>query len=572
MGKNYKILINPAPPDPEKIKQYQDFDALMKMHEKEPTVFPLRSARLLYISSAIAACLILSIAYVVFFKGSPKSYETAAKAYFASQPYVNPPLKDIEVQSEVFSMDAESGDTLTFQSGSMAIIPSDAFVDDSGKPLQGKVDIEFIEMVDFIDFFISGIPMTYDSNDVQYQLESAGMIEIIGKKNGKKVNLAPGKVIEVALVSEIQLPRVNVAPPKFNVYHLNPINRQWEYFGKDNIEIISEQTIDELDPLAQLKLKLTADLDLLAKERDQNIAVLESQFLLPPQPIEPVKQELEEQSNTFFLNDILPVATVSPIAQEKIDNLSKTEPQIVMALAPNSAPIDNFLAIDSATIDLENEQLFNVTFYKGVEKRILKLFPVLSEASYKLEMEAFEQANQAYETAIKNRDAQIKGKLDATVKAYDAKVEIAKAGFQKQLDQLIEDGLIDPEQKNNFKIINRFQVNAFGIWNCDRPIKPSGKAIKVKLLDQNGNRIINKTAFLVNQSTNTIYKYLATNNTPINYQKDAEFLLWVVGEDNKLSVLNSKEGAVAKNGEELILKLSPKSLKNEEDVRSVLYF
>ncbi len=570
MGKNYKILINPSPPDPERIKANKDFDALMKRVAAEPAPARVRPLRRLYIYAAAAAAALIGIVLAFFVLSSDLSYEEKAEAYFASQPYINPPLQHVKLNPAVAEVDANLGDTLTFKSGSRLIIPTDAFINDQGEAVRGIVDIEFIEMHDFVDFFISGIPMTYDSNQTTYQLESAGMLKIKGTQNGQVVNLAPGKAIDIELISSIRLPRVNASPPKFNIYHLNTQKREWVYSSPDQLRILEELSATTNGPLQKIKAELKISLQQIEQKRDVALLALNRKYPIPETPEKPIRGG---SGTTFFLNDFLPGATVSDEAQNKINELSNgANGNILTELAPNSAPFDpGFINIDRAIVSLDEEGYFKLELLKDNDSSIIRLRPVLNGNVYNNAMEKYEAAYQRYEQALDDRKAQIQTGLDSINVAYQREVEATQEAFNDKVAGLVEEGVINPEDKIQYKVLNKFKVNAFGIWNCDRPIKKSAESVKVRLLNQNGKRIVNKTAFLVDQSTNTIYKYLATGKTPIRYNESSKLLLWVVEENNKIAI-SKLNGQLLNQKNELVLRTSNQSVRDERDVRKLLYF
>ena len=119
----------------------------------------------------------------------------------AAENKVKPPLKNVNVNFENYLVDANQKTILKYQTGSIIKIPNDAFVDKNGKPVFGKVIIKYREFHDPADFFVSGIPMTYDSAGVQYHFESAGMLEILAFQKGKPVFVDPAKKIVIEMVS-----------------------------------------------------------------------------------------------------------------------------------------------------------------------------------------------------------------------------------------------------------------------------------------------------------------------------------------------------------------------------------
>ena len=110
-----------------------------------------------------------------------------------AKPCIAPPIKGLNVHYTTYKVIAEKGATLDYKTGSKIIIPKNAFTDSNGNLLKGEVELRYREFHDAVDFFVSGIPMTYDSAGVKYQFESAGMVEVLAYQNGKQVNMAPKK-------------------------------------------------------------------------------------------------------------------------------------------------------------------------------------------------------------------------------------------------------------------------------------------------------------------------------------------------------------------------------------------
>ena len=57
-------------------------------------------------------------------------------------PFINPPIKGLNVPKESFTVNAQLGDTLFYQSGLILIFPENAFVDASGNIIKGDVNNE----------------------------------------------------------------------------------------------------------------------------------------------------------------------------------------------------------------------------------------------------------------------------------------------------------------------------------------------------------------------------------------------------------------------------------------------
>ncbi|HSY76002.1 MAG TPA: hypothetical protein VK890_04050, partial [Bacteroidia bacterium] len=154
-------------------------------------------------------------------KTSSASSSTAADNHVAKHPYINPPVKGVNVPYKAYSVDATKGGTLTYNNSKL-IIPAAAFCDENGKDITGKVDIKYREFRNALDFFTSGIPMTYDSAGKQYTFESAGMLDVRGYQNGRPVYIKTGKDIKVAMITT----QKNIS---YNVYQLDTVKQNWNY-------------------------------------------------------------------------------------------------------------------------------------------------------------------------------------------------------------------------------------------------------------------------------------------------------------------------------------------------------
>jgi hypothetical protein len=575
MSKNYKFIINPSPPDPDRIKKHQDFDALLGKYESSKK----RSGRLrvLYVSSAVAASLLLLISFFWLSEsGVTVPYEQAAKAHFASRPFVNPPLENIEVPSSRTLIEADRGDTLTFQTGSQLIIPAQAFVDQNGRPVSGQVDIQFKEMHDFVDFFISGIPMHYDSNEVQYQLESAGMIEVLGFQNGNRVELAPNKQIEVELVSRVQMPRINSQPPKYNIYRLNVADRQWEYEGIDRLQIISEENPPNQTFFDQLKINFQAVINQIEQNAEQSIRELEASYPLPEKPLAPIEQRRDVPTLSLDFYDGIEEIEFYEGTSEQLAKIQNTFNGAIFQLAPNSAPVNLPEVMETvwqgARIEALNEQEFEITLIHEDRTASLRVIPVVGSSGYQEALANYEQKMEAFKQAILDRDVALQGRIDRIRRDKEELIAKERLQFEATVQEMIDEGRINPKETGTFKIVNRFSIDQFGIWNCDRPVAPDEKVVPIQLIDQNGKKIKGKTTFVASKERNTVYQFLATHNTPIPFLDDAEYLIWVVSEDNQLSLLKTL-GPSENNGKEALrLEVASRPIESEVELREVLYF
>ena len=148
--------------------------------------------------------------------------------------FIDPPIKSADVPYEEYEVDAAKGDTLVYPTGSIILFPPNAFVDEAGKPVTGKVQVKYREFKDPVDFFLAGIPMQYDSAGTAYQFISSGMLDIRAFKDGKPV-----------FVNKTAKPEINLASKDnssgHRLYLLDTVQQKWINIGGMQITERREQ-------------------------------------------------------------------------------------------------------------------------------------------------------------------------------------------------------------------------------------------------------------------------------------------------------------------------------------------
>lgn len=563
MGNKYHFKFNPKQLSSEDIEKHQDFDALLEKYHQEKPAGPNRSARLFrlaYVGGAIAAGMALLWFMLVVRPGERRVPPSqVAEAYFAGQPYLNPPLADVQPAFVKFEINAQSGGEILYASGSKLVIPRQAFHNDRGENIRGEVDIRFRELIDYVDFFLAGVPMTYDSAGVRYHFESAGMLEIYAEQDGRPVHLAPGKSIEVVLFSEILVDDLNVTPA-FNVYKLDTAARQWVYYGPDRIEFLDDISYDEGDPMAEAKETLLTRLKNIDQKEDAALAELEASIPLPVKPLRPFPND--PNVTTFEFPTDIPNSQVAALYEGTVWQLS-----------PNNAPFDENMLVeyqwDLESIEKINNQEYEIVLTKPDYTLRILAAPTLIGEDYQRALKQYETDLEAYEKALAERENKLTLQRDAIGAWAADEREAAMAAYEKTVEGTT---FVNASPSGVFrrKVINRFTVHTLGIWNCDRPVRPDKKDVMLQLKDQKGNVYQNMTAFVVDKAHNTIYRYYAGEDQPLPLEESSKNLLWVVTEDQKVALLR-----VVKPGEEtseMILTLIDEALTSEADVRRVLAF
>lgn len=591
MSKNYNINLNPKVPSDEQIAKYKNFDALLEQFEatkasqksKRPKIMALslepRIRRLVYYSGAAAAALIGLVLYFSFWGSATSPIDEAT--YFASQPYLNPPLDVPKAQLASFKVNVNQGGVYEYESGSRLVVPVAAFMDDRGNLVEGEVNIYYREYHDYIDFFLFGTPMTYDSTGIRYNLLSAGMMEIFAEQNGVRVHMAPNKEISVELVSEINVSDIN-AIPYYSIYQLDTINRNWVYQDIDNMQIIEGDVLDDNDPLYPVKKELLDNIEAIDKESEKALAAIENSIPKPQEPLKP--QSKYDNTPTFeldFLKDLAP----SESSLKLLEELEKQYKGIIWQVSPNvpsAEAIEELSTISSTiwasgTFDKVNDRDYILTLSKpGLEKK-LQVTPVLTGSNLNAALAKYEEEKTAYQTKLKAWEDQLKDqKLALRQKTKEQKIA-AQNAFEERLASLHQQGL-EPSSAQGVikrKVVNRFLVSAFGVWHCAKPVTPFATQLNARFVDQRGRSFTQNKAYIVDRSTNTVHRFLAQKGVPMRFNANSENLLWLITDDNKLAVFRPEnfKGVDQKKGSyTFVMTVIDQEIKQEKDVRKILQF
>lgn len=152
------------------------------------------------------------------------------------------PIKGLDIPYQHFEVDAGKENTLTTNEGTLIHIPKNAFLDEHGNPVIGKVKIEYREFRNPLDFYITGIPMELENNGEKKIFVSGGMFEMNAiTENNKNASVNPENLIKVDLLSTSK-------STDFNVYDLDIKTNTWILKGKDSINVKNKK--EELTALS----------------------------------------------------------------------------------------------------------------------------------------------------------------------------------------------------------------------------------------------------------------------------------------------------------------------------------
>ncbi len=612
MDNNYNFKINQPPLKKADIEKHKDFDALLQRMEappppkKELSVASKRSPY--YWIAGIAATLLIGIiAFGDLFDNGQNGADgqQITSAYLAAQPYVNPPIESLVQKGETITVNANEGGVYEFVSGSKMVVPRSAFANAYGALIEGEVDIHFKEYHDFVDFFLSGIPMEIDVDGKAGVLESAGMVEVYATQDGERLQMIPEKPIEIELISRIAF--AGDTPPAFNIYYLDETKRAWKLEGKDQIELAPETPESEEATF------------LWVSDEEGNITEAQAAFVkVMGDPNDPYFEGIVTYDTTYSTTPAS-LAAAQAAQRKKLDNrliaeIAKAERQFKLPTQPakperydgNSMTMeldfkgedlgaknykgtiwqvlstidafDDFSNTVWEQYDLEKTtgETFTLNLSKGTKTAKLTVKPVLAGKDYEQAMQQFEAQLAAYQTEKAATERQLVLKKQEIADRIAIEKAVADKSFAAKIAALKAAGHTNYATNEIVKktILNKFQIDRFGTWNCDRPRPPYLATLDGTFQDQHFTKYQNKMVYHTDKSQNTVRRfYLKDIAKNVQFNEESENLLWLVTEENQLAVfppayfgrIPQKSGDYA-----FEMDLNPTPIESEADVRKVL--
>lgn len=571
--KNYKVNIDRTKPTSEEINAGKDFDKLLGMLPATAAVTAGAAAKKSFwksgwgITTLAAATVAVATGVVLLFNTGGASDNTAnnngangnngvdnvrqpsANSVQTPGAFIAPPLAGVDVPFDTYRVKSEKGGKLDPSSGSHIIIPAGAFVDNAGNPVKGDVEVRYRELRDPVDFFVSGIPMHYDSAGTRYHFESAGMVEIAAFKDGKVVYLKPDKKVEIQLASDN-------SSTAFNLYKLDTNARNWSYLGKD--KVMQEQN-DNPSQLAEQKIaakkqETDAVIKGLETERDNKIAAVVKSTVLPEKPLEPKKSD--KTKNRF--NVLFDTKEFPEMANFK---------DVVFEVDESQKPFDRGLyGIKWEDVQLlkgTRENTYIVSLKKGIRIEKIDVYPVLAGKNYEEAMQKFTSQMDSYNTAL-NARKQSEEKLQ---QEYSKAINEQRAVYQKYQDEIRAEFQSQSVSSQTLRI---FQVASFGVYNCDSPMSyPNGGVVNALFTDEQGKQLTcHSNVYLVEKGRDALFTYYKNPETTFRFNPGAKNLIWTVSNGKLFSLMPDQFAGMPVSGDkDIVLKKVEQEFKTPDEMR-----
>ncbi len=581
--KDRKININRPVITAGEIESFKDFGSLVNRYES--------ASRFRYYKFGVMGLAVAAVALIVILT----VWRTPAGD--PSVAFVNPPMKGIDIGYSSYKVDAAQGAELTYKTGSKIKIPQDAFLDKNGKVVTGNVDVKYREFHDPVDFFVSGIPMTYDSAGTTYHFESAGMMELTAYRGSEPLIANPESKIEVSMASR-------QAGNEYNLYYLDTVKKLWVHKGKDKIaECEPQQMIDSVASNQPIPAANEAgDTSLVYPDYlrafgyDDKMATIGSE-------LDKVKAELKSVEDA---KPFKPKKATLNGRKFNIDVDPKEFPELALYKGMYFEVGEENKNFDAKLYNVtwEDAQLtenvkgvnYQLTLSKGKEKHDLIVYPVYEGEDYDKALKLYGNKFSEYQSTLAEKKAEEKRKLEE----YQAKVKKLEEERQAQMKKIQEEQEARmkawAEQQKTWAeqqreideafamtqisggakdqgILRVFTISNFGFWNCDRPqIMPREKVLAARFADAEGNELKFGYVYLAEKGRNAIFTY-APNFNSLGFNPKKENWLWGVAGGNRLAVFMPEDFRnipAGKASHTFVMNVVERKFNSVEEVREFL--
>jgi hypothetical protein len=445
------------------IQQHMNFDKFMSGYTPPVKGWFAGGTKLFTIVSSGTALLVLA-GYLLYTSGQTAQTHTQA--------FISPPLPALNPLSDVFIFNTAADTTLLHSTGSMISIPQNAFADEKGMPVKGKIEIRYREFHDPVDIAFSGIPMNYDSAGANYLLESAGMFEITASQNGKPVFLQAGKELAVNMISH-----TNNATD-YNIYHLDTVKRQWEYIAENTAATNSCIPVFNAEPRMKKKME------------EENTALALSRPLLPKK----ADHTADNFSIDYRKDEFPELAAYSGLKFEPVKGDKNYDPSLA------KKTWDEVLIKKHP----DNEH-YIVTFSREKESHSFTVSPVVDEKNYGAAVIDFEARQKQYEALLLAKKENDRMKSDSLYRLNSRFAGLSvKSDLNQRFRNFISNSYMETSQDQ--LTYRTFAIRKLGIWNSDRPfpVPPSARVYAAQFTSGNEPLML-KNVFFLKRNQNGLF-------------------------------------------------------------------
>jgi hypothetical protein len=495
-----KINKDREPITSEEINQQKNFKSVLNSYYKLPKKHLYRSPKLFG-----AIIIIIAVSAVVLLENLNDAKDKSKE--MIQQKGITPPLPSMDIQDSVYIIHPQHADTIVHSSGTRICIPAFAFVDSSGKEITSEVQLTYREFTNQAEAFLSGIPMQYDSANSNYVFTTAGMFQINAVSNQKQVVLQKNKSLQVIMPSEYDA-------KGFNSYQFDEKDDKWLLVGNDSssdyLQKKAERFFDsyqgkELPSMVKVAKKLVK-----ARQALRKVAV--------EKPFQP--RLLDSKKETFRVE--LDVQDFPELSEFNNVLFEVQDGQVIKGKDINHEWSN--MKIKKSEDGLN----YIVEFSEPYSKSFYKVTPVFAEEDFKSAYQLYEKKSKSYKSKLAQKAneetlaaSQLKALQDSmfayekNIKMQDSMLTIMAKERLKAIEEEQRQILLNAQLLQKITIV--FDIEGFGIFNCDRPnILPKQMSVNLAFTDASGHELVFDKIWLVDldkKYTIAYYQYEVGNKT-----------------------------------------------------------
>lgn len=481
---------------------------------------------------------ISNLKYEIEFSSNIESSVQANPIIFPLGKRINPPLTKFQPNFNRYSVDTEKPKTIKVASGTSISIPTNAFLDENGFPVKGKVDLFYKELNSAQAILLSGIPM--DSKEGQ--LQSAAMFEIRATLNGEAVFPNPNAPIEILF------PATPIGPD-FSFYNYDEEKGEWTNEGAEplmdpplspktvwqsigsgfnrNVQSFPYLTGMSLDVLTKKDDRYKGkekglQIKIRASKRSKSWNHLSFQELNKLNSINWVYAGDQSRSNLKEVRSRLNSLRIRGYSIRTINDEGRAKNVVGDCWFTLDYEADCFLLNVSTLVD--TLQVPVVPFTRSGEyqeqKQLKKLFL-------------------KYESRLAERKKDWQEKLEKFYEITEAEIAKNKADFIQKLSA-------DQEGDIDLKKPRQVRVMTFGICNIDRVVPMMSEEIFVECANKKGEKLKIKSITICNEDIRTVLDFPDQNIQIPSFEKNSMLIKF---EDGRIVNVNEADFRLGLNKE-----------------------
>ena len=465
---------------------------------------------------------------------TPSNSSTAS----VSARMIHPVMPKADVKPVHYTFKAQDGGTFTYESGSSLYFPANSLVDKNGELVTGEVSVSYREFHDVASVYTSGIPMRYDSAGTNYFFETAGMCEVLAFKGNHPVFVNPDNKPVVHMASK-------QTDQDFNLYYLDTLSATWQPKGRPEAEDAEELAASE--PKVSIEMPKPE----LAVQTKIPVAPVKPAPPTGKRPVIEVKilpgalSELSAYNNLMF----------EVHEDEKNWDPSASKQQWYHMEAKPGPRHGTYYVVFTGASGQKSFLTRPVLEGKDLDDA-LKIFEK-KDAEYKDLLIKRKQEEEEQERILaeerrlwEEENAAWLKRVQAEREAWERKAGVMNAGAE---------------------VVRTFELEGFGIWNCDRPISEPEVQLTPLFTDNNGNKIEVVSPIVLIEGVNGIYR---TFNQYIRVDTERKCMIWGIY-DGRLAYFTYDDFAnsgITKSTKNYTFKMrvSPKEIESSKDIWDVI--